>query len=93
MDNCALDRDNSAVKATAKFSQRDHSTEILNINFLENRTRPRKKVNFKMDCCALNQDNSAVEAPAKFFGLYNETTAQSFLILIAWRIGRDYGER
>ena len=32
-----------------------------------------------MDCCALNQDNSAVKAAAKFFGLYNETTAQSFL--------------
>ena len=96
MDCCALNRDNSAVKATAKFSGLHNETTAQNffyINFLEDRKRQRRKVNFYMDCCALNRDNSAVKATAKFSRLHNETTAPSFLILIAWRIGRDHRER
>ena len=74
-------------------SQRDHSTELFYINFLENRTRPRKKVFFLMDCYALNRDNSAFKATANFSVLHNETTSQSFFILIAWRTGQDHRER
>ena len=95
MDCCAQDLDNSAVKATANspdFTTRPQYRAFY-INCLENRTRPRRKVNFKMNCCALNRDNSAVKATAKFSRLHNETTAPSFFIIIAWRIGRDHEER
>ena len=45
-----------------------------------------------MDFCAFEQDNSD-KATAKFSGLHNETTAQSLLKLIAWRIGRDHRKK
>ena len=50
MDCCALNRDNSAVKATAKFSGLHNETTAQSfffINCLETRTRPQRKVNFK----------------------------------------------
>ena len=50
----------------------------------------RERIHFIMDFCAFDQDNSAVKASEKISGLDNETTAQSFFILIAWRIGRDH---
>ena len=92
MDCCALNRDNSAVKATAKFSRLHNETtapSFLIIISFENRTRPRRKVIFKIDFCAFEQDNSD-KATAKFSGLHNVTTAQSSFKLIAWRIGRDH---
>ena len=46
-----------------------------------------------MDNCALDRDNSVVKATAINSGLHNQTTAQSFLIIIAWRIGRDNRDR
>ena len=55
--------------------------------------RPQRKVNFKMDFCTFDQDINAVKDTAKFSRLHNETTAQSFFILISRRIGRDDRER
>ena len=69
MDNCALDRDNSVVKATAINSGLRNETTAQNffyINCLENRTRPQRKVNYKWIAALKKRDISVVKATENF---------------------------